>query len=35
MVDVILKFIKEDLSTHEGADKITKDDIMAFLKEEE
>ena len=35
MVDVILKFIKEDLSTHEGADKITKDDIMDFLKEEE
>ena len=35
VVDVILKFIKEELSTHEGADKITKEDITNYLKEEE
>ena len=35
IVDVILRFIKEDLSSHEGADKITKDDIINYLKEEE
>ena len=35
IVDVILRFIKEDLSSHEGADKITKDDIVNYLKEEE
>ena len=35
VVDVILKFIKEELSTHEGADKITKEDITNYLKEEQ